>query len=63
MKLEYSVKCDGFTINHILQNELHISSRLLHKLIVLKRYFDNKNFLNLLSFVSSKIKNVVNSYK
>ncbi len=41
MKLEYSVKCDGFTINHILQNELHISSRLLHKLIVLKKIFLN----------------------
>lgn len=41
MKLEYIVKNNQFTINQILQNELQISSRLLYKLIRLKRIFLN----------------------
>ena len=41
MKLEYIVKNNQFTINHILQNELQISSRLLYKLIRLKKIYLN----------------------
>ena len=41
MKLEYTVKNNEFTINQILKNELQISSRLLYKLIRLKKIFLN----------------------
>lgn len=41
MKLEYTVKNNEFTINQILKNELQISSRLLYKLIKLKKIFLN----------------------
>lgn len=37
----YTVEHDCFTVNHILKNELQISSRLLHKLIKNKLVFVN----------------------
>lgn len=37
MKLKYKVKTNQSTINQILQNEIKISSRLLHKLITLNK--------------------------
>ena len=43
MKLNYTIKTNNSTINQILQNELKISSKLLHKLITKNKITLNNN--------------------